>query len=76
MKVTFGKEKIVFNYKDINEELLLQDLNAENLVALLEKCVSSEPDVELLVESDISPFSNKLKDLIEYALKQEPEQVE
>lgn len=76
MKVIFGKEKIVFNYKDINEELLLQDLNAENLVALLEKCVSSEPDVELLVESDISPFSNKLKDLIEYALKQEPEQVE
>lgn len=70
MKVIFGKEKISCDSQGSVEEFPLQDINAEKLVALLEKCVSSEPDIKFEAEADVSPFANKLKEIIESAFAQ------
>lgn len=71
MKLIFGKETIRCDYGDSQEEFIIQDINAQNLVSLLEKCVSADKNLEFEANPDASPFSIKLKELIETAFKQE-----
>ncbi len=71
MKLLFGKETIRCEHDDSHEEFTIQDLNAQGLISILEKCVSFEKDLEFEASPDASPFSIKLKELIEAAFKQE-----
>ncbi len=71
MKLIFEKEIIKCYYGDSLDEFEIKDINAQILVSLLEKCVSCEKNLEFEATPDASPFSIKLKELIENAFNQE-----
>lgn len=68
MEINFGKDEITWSEGENEIKVLLNGLDPSQLINLLERCVSSEADLIFVESEDISPFSKKLKELIESAL--------
>lgn len=64
MEIIFGKDSIRWIENEKNNSILLSELDPSQLINLLEKCVSSETNLNFIESDDISPFSKKLKELI------------
>lgn len=67
MEIIFGKDSITWIENEKDTSILLSELDPSQLINLLEKCVSSETNLNFIESDDISPFSKKLKELIESA---------
>lgn len=73
MKILFCKDSIVYTEKEESKSILLSELDPKKLIDFLELCVSSTTELEFVADTEISPFSLKLKDLIENAFSQTSE---
>lgn len=67
MEINFGKDTITWDEDENKTSILLNELDPSQLIKILEKCVSSEANLTFVESDDISPFSKKLKELIELA---------
>lgn len=67
MKVIFGKDSIEYSINNDKKTYSLLEFNQTQLVEILEDCVSNEADLEFVSADSISPFAQKLKELIEIA---------
>jgi len=67
MEINFGKDAITWGEDEEKTNILINEINPSQLINLLEKCVSSETNITFTESDDISPFSKKLKELIETA---------